>query len=135
MKSLQLLTYIICLFIALTSCGGGDSEPSSVPTKPAPTTVAVTGVSISKTTLTLAEGESETLTASVAPSNASNKKISWSSNMPSVASVDDNGKVIAIAVGTATITVTTADGSKTAICTITVKDNYHQGNANHEGFN
>ena len=82
--------------------------------------VAVTGVTLNKTSLTLEAGQDETLTATVAPSNADNKDVSWSSSNPSVASVDQTGKVSAISAGTAIITVTTADGNKTAICNVTV---------------
>ena len=82
--------------------------------------VAVTGVTLNKTSLTLEAGQDETLTATVAPSNADNKDVSWSSNNPSVASVDQTGKVSAISAGTAIITVTTADGNKTATCNVTV---------------
>ena len=82
--------------------------------------VAVTGVTLNKTSLTLEAGQDETLTATVAPSNADIKDVSWSSSNPSVASVDQTGKVSAISAGTATITVTTTDGNKTAICNVTV---------------
>ena len=122
------LKYIIIWCVVLTLCtscggdsGGGSSGIPSGPVNPTPTSIAVTGVSISKTTLVLVEGESETLSASVAPSNATNKKFSWSSSKTSVAAVDDNGKVTAVAAGTATITVMTADGNKTATCTVTVE--------------
>ncbi|MBE6289297.1 MAG: Ig domain-containing protein [Bacteroidaceae bacterium] len=137
------LTYIIwCVVLALcTSCGGdssgGSSGIPSGPVNPTPTTIAVTGVSISKTTLALVEGESETLSATVAPSNATNKKVSWSSNKTTVAAVDDNGKVTAVAAGTATITVKTIDGNKTATCIITVAEpdpTDIQGGATHEGY-
>lgn len=84
-----------------------------------PPTVAVTGVSLNKTALSLIEGESESLTATVAPDNATNKVVSWKSSDESVASVAD-GKVTAIKAGNATITVTTADGGKTATCSVTV---------------
>ena len=83
--------------------------------------VPVTGVSLNKTALSLFTGESETLTATVAPSNATNKNVTWSSDKPEVATVD-NGKVTAKAAGEATITVTTDDGSKTATCKVTVTD-------------
>ena len=83
-------------------------------------TVAVTGVSLSKTSLTLVEGNSETLTATITPSNATNKAVSWKSSDASVASVDNNGKVAAVKAGSATITVTTSDGGKTATCSVTV---------------
>lgn len=82
--------------------------------------VAVTGVSLNKNTLSLEAGQNETLTATVAPSNADNKNVSWSSSDANIASVDQTGKVSALSAGTATITVTTEDGSKTATCTVTV---------------
>ena len=82
-------------------------------------TVAVTGVSLNKTSLTLTEGSSETLSASVSPDNATDKTVTWTTNKSSVATVSD-GKVTAVAEGSATITVTTNDGNKTATCTVTV---------------
>ena len=91
--------------------GGGQTVP---------TTVAVTGVSLSKTSLSLVEGGSETLTATVAPTNATNKAVSWKSSDTGVATVDNSGKVTAVKAGSATITVTTTDGSKTATCSVTV---------------
>ena len=62
----------------------------------------------------------QTLTAIIIPDNANNKNVSWSSDKPSVATVDENGKVTAVAEGTAKITVTTVDGKKTADCAVTV---------------
>ena len=97
--------------ITLTIDGGGVTPPEPV---------AVTGVTLNKTSLTLEAGQDETLIATVAPSNADNKNISWSSSDNTVASVDQTGKVSAVAAGTATITVTTADGNKTHTCTVTV---------------
>lgn len=85
--------------------------------------VAVTGVSLSKTSLSLVEGGSETLTATVTPSNATNKAVSWKSSDATIASVDNSGKVTAVKAGSATITVTTTDGSKTATCSVTVTAN------------
>ena len=61
-----------------------------------------------------------TLTATVTPSNASNKRVNWTSSQASVAAVDDNGVVTALAEGTAIITVTTVDGGFTDTCTVTV---------------
>ena len=83
-------------------------------------TVPVTGVTLNKTTLPLTEGTTETLTATVAPSDASNQNVTWTTDNAAVATVDTDGKVTAVKAGTATITVTTADGSKTATCTVTV---------------
>ena len=83
--------------------------------------IKVTGVTLSKTVLTLETGASETLTASIAPKDATNQKVSWKSDKPEIATVDANGKVTGVKAGEATITVTTEDGSKTATCKVTVK--------------
>lgn len=80
----------------------------------------VTGVSLNTDSLTLVEGGTATLTATVKPNNATNKNVTWSSDGTSVATVDDTGKVTAISVGSATITATTQDGNKTATCSVTV---------------
>ncbi len=105
------------LSLALFSCGPDEPDNNS-PT--GPTTVAVTGVTLNKTSLTLVEGGSEVLTATIAPSNATNKSVGWKSSDAAVASVDVTGNVFALKAGTATITVTTTDGSKTATCSVTV---------------
>ena len=83
--------------------------------------IAITGISLNKSTTSLTEGESETLTATIAPSNATgDKTIKWSSSNAEVAAVDSNGKVTAKKAGTAVITATSSNG-KTAGCTVTVK--------------
>ena len=81
--------------------------------------VVPTSVALNKTTLTLNIGKTSNLRATVYPSNAANKKCTWSSSNTSVATVDGNGKVTAKASGTATITVKTSNG-KTATCKVTV---------------
>jgi Bacterial surface proteins containing Ig-like domains len=82
--------------------------------------VPVTGVTLNPSSMTLAAGgASGTLTATVAPVDATNKNVTWSSGNSGVASVS-NGVVTPLAAGTAVITVTTADGGKTASCTVTV---------------
>ena len=88
-------------------------------TPPVDDPVAVTGVSLDKETLELEEGKSQTLTATVAPADATNKKVTWESSDDAVATVS-NGKVTAVAEGTATITVKTDDGDFTATCEVTV---------------
>ena len=85
----------------------------------------VTKVELGKTSLTLDVNESETLTATITPDNASNKNVTWESSNTNVATVDNTGKVTAVSEGTATITVTTADGGKTATCEVTVKPAEH----------
>lgn len=83
---------------------------------------AVTGVSLDKTTAKLTEkGQTVELKATVAPATASIKDVNFATSNAAVATVDANGKVTAVANGTATITVTTEDGSKTATCTVTVE--------------
>ena len=83
--------------------------------------VAVTGVSLNKNSLSLPVGSKETLIATVAPTDATNQDVSWSSGNASIASVDaTSGEVTAVSVGTTGITVTTADGSKTGTCMVTV---------------
>lgn len=80
----------------------------------------VTSVSLNKNNLPLDVGKSETLAATITPNNATNQNVTWESSNPSVATVDESGKVTAVAPGEATITVTTEDGSKTATCTVIV---------------
>ncbi len=88
--------------------------------------IAVTGVIISKTTLKLVVGHSEILTAAVAPEDADNPNVTWSSNDSGVASVDaSTGEVTGVSVGTAVITVTTQDGGRKDNCTVTVGNFVH----------
>ena len=89
--------------------------------KLASATVAVTGVTVAPATLTLEVGQTGALTATVAPATATNKAVTWTSSTPAIATVDASGTVKGIAPGTATITVKTADGGKTATCAVTVK--------------
>ncbi len=84
---------------------------------------AVSGVRLDKTATTIAVGGTEILRATVEPTDALDKTITWASSNPLVATVGEgNGLVRAIAAGEATITVTTADGGMTASCEVTVED-------------
>lgn len=111
---------------ALTSCDdvlGEWSKPAPVtpiPT-PTPTTVSVTGITLSETTLNKKVGDAAvTLTATVAPDNADDKTITWSSDNTAAATVAD-GVVTIVGTGTALITATAKDGSGVeAICTVNV---------------
>lgn len=90
----------------------------SITASEAPEVVAVTGVKLDQTTLTLNAGKSAQLTATVSPSNATNKSVTWSSNNSNVSV--SGGKVTAKTAGSAIVTVTTADGGYTAQCNVTV---------------
>jgi formylglycine-generating enzyme required for sulfatase activity len=93
--------------MALTACGDSGGDPVSVP-----------GVTLNKTSAGLIVGETETLTVTVA--NADDNAVTWSSNNTAVATVSD-GTVTAVAVGNATITVTTQNGGHRAQCVVTVR--------------
>ena len=105
--------------VTATNAYGSASREFTL-TISAPTTIPVTGVSLDQNALTLTEGDTVQLTATVEPANATNKGVTWKSSDDEIAKVD-NGVVTAVAPGTATITVTTEDGSKTATCAVTVK--------------
>jgi len=82
---------------------------------------AVTGIAVSPTTLSLKVDDSASLSATISPSDATNKGVTWSTGSSGIAMVDSDGKVTAKAVGETTITATSADGGKTATCTVTVE--------------
>ena len=105
---------------ATAADGSGKSAECSVTVKEA-ANVPVESVSLDKTSLGLTEGETAQLTATVEPEDASNKNVTWESSNTNVATVN-NGEVTAVSAGTATITVTTADGGKTDTCTVTVRE-------------
>lgn len=102
--------------VTATNSGGSHSKKFTLEIK----TVAVTGVTLNNSKMGLFVGDSGPLTATVQPDNASNKAVNWSTSDSTVATVDANGKVTAVKAGTATITVKTADGGKTATCKVTV---------------
>ena len=129
----SIVSLLLCLIMlsttVLTSCdsvgsGNGDNASTTVTTKPSEskgpenTTIFASGVTLDKTTLSLIKGESETLIATIAPDNTTDKTLTWSTSDVNIATVE-NGTVIAVGAGTATITVTTANG-KTATCEVTV---------------
>lgn len=103
--------------VTATNASGSDSEEYTLTIK----AVSVTGVTLNEESLTLRENGSVTLTATVEPADATNKMVTWSSDKPEVATVED-GTVKAVGAGIATITATAADGSgKFAICKVTVE--------------
>ena len=113
--------YAAGLYQVSFSNENGESGKVNVPafkTKP----INVTGVTLDKSTLSLEEGATGNLVATVAPSTASDKTVTFASSDAEVATVDNTGKVTAVKAGNADITVTTKDGSKTAKCTLTVTE-------------
>ena len=104
--------------VTATTVDGGYTANCEVTVSAA--TVAVTGVTLNKASLSLTVGDSETLTATVAPSDATNKNVTWSVTGDAV--TVNNGTVTAAKAGEATVTVTTADGRFTANCAVTVKE-------------
>ncbi len=103
--------------ITVTTTDGGKTAAAKITV-----TSGVTGVTLDKTTLALTVNATGQLTATVAPATATNKNVTWASSNTAIATVDTNGLVTAKAVGSATITVTTADGGKTATCAVTVTE-------------
>ena len=111
-KALAVLTALALFGSAFTACKSDDDGDDDV---------SVTGVSLDKTSAELEVGGTLALKATVAPDDATNKNVSWSSSDENVATVKD-GTVTAAAAGSAVITVTTEDGGKTATCNITVTE-------------
>lgn len=104
--------------ITVTTVDGGFSAICQVTV----TNVAVTGVSVIPASVTIKEGNVSTLAAAVAPANAINKNITWSSNNSGVATVTSGGVVTGAAAGSATITATTEEGGYTDSCQVTVAE-------------
>ena len=104
----------------VTITGSSAITVSKIVFTPATATVAVTGVTLDKTTADVEGGKTVTLTATIAPENATNKNVTWESDDEDVATVNEDGVVTGVAEGTANITVTTVDGNKTATCVVTV---------------
>ena len=105
--------------ITVKTNDGGYTDTCSI-TVTGPPTVPVTSVSLSSTYMEMHVGGARTLEATVHPSDATDQSVSWKSSNPSVAKVDQHGKVTAVSAGSATVTVTTHDGSKTATCNVNV---------------
>jgi len=105
---------VVCMasLISVVSCSDDDDDP---------VVVAVQSVKIEQTTVELKPESTVDLKATVAPEDASNKTVKWTSSNEAIATVDDKGTVTGVAEGQATITVTTVEGSFTATSAITVK--------------
>ena len=129
----------LCLPV-LQSCGGDDpaedisskpttpAEPSkpadpSEPSTPTANTVHITGVKINPATLNLVEGESQTITVTITPENATNKTVKWQSSDEQVATVNSLNVVTAHNMGSAILTLTTVDGNHKVMCIVNVSSN------------
>ncbi len=115
--------------LTVTYCGKTTTYTVSIAEGAATDPAVVTGVALNKSSMTLTVGSSERLTATVSPSTAANRKVTWASENTAVATVDAGGNVTALSAGTAVITVTTENGGKTASCTVTVGSKEEGGSA------
>ena len=106
--------------VTVTTVDGGYTATCQVTVEAAE--VDVTGVSLDRSEMTLVEGQTGSLVATVSPGNATDKSVIWSVDDDSVVNVDQNGLVTAVSPGTATVTVTTVDGGYTATCQVTVEE-------------
>lgn len=116
MKTPKILA-VIAIATIVYSCGGGGGDKPDGPITPS--VVSVTSVSVSKTAEELVIGNTLQLSATVSPSNATDKTVTWSSSNSTVASVSPTGLVTAKAEGSANITASCS--GKSATCKITVK--------------
>ncbi|HEX3018075.1 MAG TPA: Ig-like domain-containing protein, partial [Caproicibacter sp.] len=101
--------------ITATSHDGGYKTSCSVTV-----VIPVTGISLNQSSLSLIKGQSQTLSATISPVDATDKAVEWSTSNSGVATVDGSGKITAVGGGTAIITATTHDGGYKAICTVSV---------------
>jgi uncharacterized protein YjdB len=102
--------------ITVTTVDGKKTAVCAVTVAP----VKVAGVALDRTAVSLNPGGTATLTATVAPANATDPSVTWTSSNTAVATVDGAGLVTAVGLGNATVTATTTDGAKTASCAVTV---------------
>lgn len=126
---IQIQGYMV--ITALSNDGGTDdivtlstefkvADGSTVQVTDVADDVAVTGVTVAPKTASIAVAATRQLAATIAPADATNKAVTWSSSDATKATVSNTGLVTGVAAGTATITVTTADGAKTDTAAITV---------------
>lgn len=130
------------LTIAKTASGYSITLPEGVSWSEVDTVIkaertSVTGVTLDAETKSMKTGETDNLTATVAPADAYDKSVSWTSSNKDAVTVDANGKLTAVGAGEATITVTTNDGGYTDTCKVTVtcphamSDEKYDGNGKH----
>ena len=114
-KCLGIIAITVIIGITMTTCDTGDDD------KGGNDPIAVTGVTLNETSAVIAELATLTLTATITPSNATNKAVTWTSSNTNVATVSNSGIVTAKSTGGSTnITVKTQDGNFTAVCAVSV---------------
>jgi uncharacterized protein YjdB len=104
--------------ITVTTVDGGFTAACAVTVEAE--AAAVSGVKLNKSSVVLAVGGTETLIPTLQPANAGNRALTWSSSDTTIAAVSNDGVISGVALGTATITVTTAEGAFTAACEVTI---------------
>ena len=109
---------LMAVVVGLAGCPRGPKDEDGLLDEIA-VEIAVTGINLNKSSVTLAVGDSEKLEYTITPADATNQQVTWSSDNPDCAAVSD-GTVTAAALGAAIITVTTEDGSFTQSATVTV---------------
>ena len=123
MKTTKLLKSILIPTLGISAIGTIAAVSTSCgQANPDPDIIHVTSVELDKTSATLTIGDTETLTATVLPENATDKSVTWSTSDWNVATVNQNGIVTAVGPGNAAITVKTNDGDKTAACVVEVSE-------------
>ena len=132
MKSIRSVLMVLALLFAWTACtpeeNGGKEGNKENKENETPQPVLVTGITLDGASVSLLVGEGATVKATVSPDNANNKAVSWSSSDESVAKVDGNGVVKAIAKGKADIVASSSDGSAiTAKCEVVVSNPCPEG--------
>ena len=112
LKFIGIIVLAAWVMLGLTACDLFGEEDDD--------RVAVSSVALDKTSASVAVGGKVTLTATISPSNATDKNLKWTSSNTAIATVSTSGEVTGVAPGVAVIVVSTADGGRTAICTVTV---------------
>lgn len=107
--------------ITLTSKDGGKTASCDVIVEAR--IISVASITLNKTAIEMIEGDEEILMATVSPAEATDRSTTWISSDPSVATVDDNGRITALRAGKTTVAVKSRDGGKTASCDVTVRSN------------
>lgn len=107
---LAMAAILVCGTSVFMSCSNDDD-------------VTLLSIKLNKSTLSLIVGQTETLKATISPNNATDQAYTWSSDDTAIATVDANGKVTAVAVGTAVISATANNGSGVkGVCKVTVSE-------------